>query len=267
MMSPPHSSIFSPGVPASMPRPLFMLLTPAILTRLLGAPVPPMPSLPSPSRPATSDQQQRCSGKEATEFKNREPKNRESSHRETKTREPDPHQEPIRLPMTKKAQAKACEKTQQGDKFFEAGVYSKAKLAYTLAIAENFHSAVLTTKRARCSVHLRDWMSAAQDCRRAIELDPRYDEAHNCLGAAWYGAEAYFKALESYRQAIKLNPGDEVAVEACKHILANHSKEVARATLESAMASLRLKNGTAEVLTKKQIRNQKKREKAKNKRK
>ena len=59
----------------------------------------------------------------------------------------------------------------------------------------------------------RSWVPLAKSaCMRAVELDDKLAAAHSCLGVVSNGTGDYQKALEEFRQAIVLDPGNDDAL-------------------------------------------------------
>ncbi len=47
---------------------------------------------------------------------------------------------------------------------------------------------------------------AIESFKQAIQINPKFAEAHFNLGFAYYQLERYSEAIESHKQAIRLNP-------------------------------------------------------------
>lgn len=70
----------------------------------------------------------------------------------------------------------------QGNSLFGRGNYTEAIQAYSTAIINNPRVAAYFTNRALCYVRLERWGDAAEDSRKAIELDKDSVKGHYYLG-------------------------------------------------------------------------------------
>lgn len=65
-----------------------------------------------------------------------------------------------------------------------------------------------------------DWSSASADLDASLKLDPKYTRAYVRRGALQVGLREYHKALESYRKALELEPGNAEATEGMRTTIA-----------------------------------------------
>ena len=56
----------------------------------------------------------------------------------------------------------------------------------------------------------RQYAQAAQQCRKALELEPNFDGAHACLGYSFLGNGSYPQAINEFQKALDLSGGDAV---------------------------------------------------------
>ncbi|XP_035696018.1 E3 ubiquitin-protein ligase CHIP-like isoform X1 [Branchiostoma floridae] len=111
----------------------------------------------------------------------------------------------------------ATELKDQGNRFFSARRYDDAIKCYTKAIIKNQSVATYFTNRALCYLKLQQWELAAQDCRRALELDNRSVKGHFFLGQCLVEQDSHDEAIKSFQRAHelakeqKLNYGDDIA--------------------------------------------------------
>jgi len=112
--------------------------------------------------------------------------------------------------------ATAAELKEQGNQFFQAHRFEDAISCYNKAIIKNPTQAPYFTNRALCYIYLKQHEKAAEDCRKAIELDRRSVKAHFFLGRALFLGEFYDEALKGLMRAQdlaksqKMNFGDEI---------------------------------------------------------
>ncbi|CAD5234212.1 unnamed protein product [Bursaphelenchus xylophilus] len=76
----------------------------------------------------------------------------------------------------------AVEHKEAGNRYFQQQKFEEAIDAYGKAILKNNTEPSYFTNRALCFVNLKKWNLAADDCRRALELDGRNIKANYFLG-------------------------------------------------------------------------------------
>jgi len=114
-------------------------------------------------------------------------------------------------------QINAEELKQKGNKLFQAGRFDEALASYSRAIIKNPTEATYFTNRALCQLQLKKWDSAADDCRKALELDKRNIKANYYLGKVLIHLGQYDEAVKVLMRAHesvynqKQAFGDEVA--------------------------------------------------------
>ncbi|CAB3365081.1 E3 ubiquitin-protein ligase CHIP [Cloeon dipterum] len=105
----------------------------------------------------------------------------------------------------------------QGNRLFNLKKYDDAINCYTKAIIKNPNQATYFTNRALCYLKMKQWDRVAQDCRRALEMDPNLVKGHFFLGQSLLETENYDEATKHLQRASdlakeqKLNFGDDIA--------------------------------------------------------
>lgn len=94
----------------------------------------------------------------------------------------------------------------------ERGDLLMAQKKYLAAIGEYRQApqdlAVIANKIGVAYHHLFSLSEARKQYERALQLDPRYAEAMNNLGAIFYSEKKYGLAIRFYKRALKLSPKD-----------------------------------------------------------
>ena len=110
----------------------------------------------------------------------------------------------------------ATEHKERGNKFFQAGRFEEAYSSYTKAIVKNSTDPSFFTNRALCCLNLKKWDQAAQDCRKALDLDKKNIKANYFLGKTCIHLTQYDEAIKvltrahEYVISQKLSFGDEI---------------------------------------------------------
>ncbi|KAG8191308.1 hypothetical protein JTE90_006060 [Oedothorax gibbosus] len=111
----------------------------------------------------------------------------------------------------------SVELKEQGNKLFSARKYEDAIACYSKAIIVNPQIPQYFTNRALCYIKLHQWELAAQDCKRALELDCSSVKGHCFFGQALLEMESYDEAIKYLQRASDLskeqhlNFGDDIA--------------------------------------------------------
>ena len=95
------------------------------------------------------------------------------------------------------------------------GRYAEAVKAYTKAIECGVRPVEAYARRGRCYLDMGDSKRAMADIRQAIALDPKASILYDLLGVAIYEsarkAEDYVPAADEFRRAIEVDPKDRYA--------------------------------------------------------
>ncbi|VDK42774.1 unnamed protein product [Anisakis simplex] len=108
---------------------------------------------------------------------------------------------------------------ESGNKFFQQRRYEEAINAYNRAIVHNPVIPAYFTNRALCYMQLMQWERAANDCRKALELDRKNVKANFFLGRSCIQLGQYEEAIKVLTRANdlamcqKLNFGDEITAQ------------------------------------------------------
>uniref|UniRef100_A0A915E155 E3 ubiquitin-protein ligase CHIP n=1 Tax=Ditylenchus dipsaci TaxID=166011 RepID=A0A915E155_9BILA len=110
----------------------------------------------------------------------------------------------------------AAEYKDRGNKYFQSGRFEDALAAYSKAIIKNSSDPSYFTNRALCYLNLKKWEMAADDCRKALELDKKNIKANYFLGKTCVYLGEYDEAIKVLTRANeyainqKLSYGDEI---------------------------------------------------------
>jgi STIP1 family protein 1 len=99
--------------------------------------------------------------------------------------------------MTSTTSSTAAEYKEQGNKYFQVHRFEEAITSYSKAIIKNPNTPTFFTNRALCYLHMKQWEKAADDCRKALELDRKSVKANFFLGRAC-------AHLQQFDESIKL---------------------------------------------------------------
>jgi len=102
--------------------------------------------------------------------------------------------------------AQAEEHKTRGNQCMTAKDYDQAVACYTQAIQLDGANAVYYANRAAAHSQNSQNEQAANDARKAIELDPKYAKAYSRLGLALFALEKYKEAESAYQTALSLEP-------------------------------------------------------------
>eukprot|EP00998_Keelungia_sp_KM082_P002165 NODE_1261_length_1405_cov_61.541471_g1250_i0.p1 GENE.NODE_1261_length_1405_cov_61.541471_g1250_i0~~NODE_1261_length_1405_cov_61.541471_g1250_i0.p1 ORF type:complete len:414 (+),score=107.26 NODE_1261_length_1405_cov_61.541471_g1250_i0:78-1319(+) len=97
----------------------------------------------------------------------------------------------------------------QGNEKMTAGNFREAAQFYTKAIEADPTSAVYFCNRAAAFLHLKENRKALTDCERATSLNPGYGKAWDRYGTALFYEQRYPEAVEKYKRAVELEPGNQ----------------------------------------------------------
>ena len=94
----------------------------------------------------------------------------------------------------------------QGDKYFEQGLYSEAIQEYKKAIEMKPDWALAHNNLGLSYTKINNQNLAIQEYNEAIQLDPNLAEAHYNLASVYYDQRDFVRAISSYNTALKINP-------------------------------------------------------------
>ena len=63
--------------------------------------------------------------------------------------------------------------------------------------------------RAAAHSKLNNHYAAIEDCKRAIDMDPKYGKAYGRMGLAYSSVDRHKEAVECFEEALKLEPENE----------------------------------------------------------
>uniref|UniRef100_A0A1I8A328 E3 ubiquitin-protein ligase CHIP n=1 Tax=Steinernema glaseri TaxID=37863 RepID=A0A1I8A328_9BILA len=106
---------------------------------------------------------------------------------------------------------------ERGNQMFQLNRFEDALSYYDKAIIRDSNEASYFTNRALCYLRLKKWDRAMDDCRKAMELDPKNVKANYYYGKACVHSHNYDEAIKVLTRACdlslaqKLAYGDEIA--------------------------------------------------------
>ncbi|KAL3119654.1 hypothetical protein niasHT_006740 [Heterodera trifolii] len=97
---------------------------------------------------------------------------------------------------------------EEGNELVKSNKFEEAILKYNEAIKLN-RDPIFFCNRAAAYCRLEQYDLAIQDCRTALALDPKYAKAYGRMGVALSCQNRYDQAVEAYKKALELDPGNE----------------------------------------------------------
>ncbi|CAZ79534.1 unnamed protein product [Tuber melanosporum] len=106
----------------------------------------------------------------------------------------------------------------EGNAAFSAKDFDKAIGLFTQAIEVDPENHVLFSNRSACYASIKDFDGALKDAVKCIEIKPDWAKGHTRKGAALHGQGDLAGALETYEDALKLDPNNPQAKSGVKTI-------------------------------------------------
>lgn len=103
----------------------------------------------------------------------------------------------------------ADEEREKGNEFFKKQLYPEAIKHYTEAIKRNPGDVKSYSNRAASYTKLAALPEGLKDAERCIELDAKFVKGYLRKGAVQFFMKEYDKALETYREGLKLEPQNQ----------------------------------------------------------
>jgi STIP1 homology and U-box containing protein 1 len=106
---------------------------------------------------------------------------------------------------------------EEGNKQFIKGNYKEAIELYSKAIEKSPHVSIFYTNRALCCMKMNQWNMCIDDCKHAIEYDPRSVKAFFYMGQSLIELYNYDEAIIYLKKSFDLskemneNYGDEIS--------------------------------------------------------
>ncbi|XP_020216657.1 hsp70-Hsp90 organizing protein 1 [Cajanus cajan] len=107
----------------------------------------------------------------------------------------------------------ADEEREKGNEFFKQQKYPEAVKHYTESLRRNPKDPRAYSNRAACYTKLGAMPEGLKDAEKCIELDPTFVKGYTRKGAVQYFMKEYDKALETYREGLKLDPNNQELLE------------------------------------------------------
>ncbi|KAI0756530.1 TPR-like protein [Daedaleopsis nitida] len=111
----------------------------------------------------------------------------------------------------KKAQAEQLKA--EGNAFHAAGNHAAARSKYTDAIKLDGDNAVLYANRAATYIALKQYLDAAKDAQKAVDLDPKYGKAWARLGKSTYEIHLYEQSIDAWKRALETLPPADLSAQ------------------------------------------------------
>ncbi|KAM5572804.1 hypothetical protein ABKV19_012721 [Rosa sericea] len=103
----------------------------------------------------------------------------------------------------------ADEEREKGNEFFKQQKYPDAIRHYTESLRRNPKDAKAYSNRAACYTKLGAMPEGLKDAEKCIELDPTFSKGYTRKGAVQFFMREYEKALETYQEGLKHDPGNQ----------------------------------------------------------
>lgn len=113
---------------------------------------------------------------------------------------------------------KAAAEKAEGNRLFKLARYPEAIKHYEEAIKRAPRDPLLYTNLASALGKLLEFPSAIQNCKKALEIDPKCFKAHLKKGHFEFFAKDYKNALESYQAALAIEPTNEEALQSIERL-------------------------------------------------
>ncbi|KAF6748419.1 hypothetical protein DFP72DRAFT_575902 [Ephemerocybe angulata] len=98
-----------------------------------------------------------------------------------------------------------------GNEHYAKGEYDSAHRLYSEALEKNPNNAVYYANRAAALLGLKKNFEAVYDCRKAIEIDPKYAKAWGRMGKASQAMGVWDTSLTAFQKALDLLPKDNLS--------------------------------------------------------
>ncbi|PRQ18095.1 putative 43kDa postsynaptic protein [Rosa chinensis] len=103
----------------------------------------------------------------------------------------------------------ADEEREKGNEFFKQQKYPEAIGHYTESLRRNPKDPKAYSNRAACYTKLGAMPEGLKDAEKCIELDPTFSKGYTRKGAVQFFMREYDKALETYQEGLKHDPGNQ----------------------------------------------------------
>ncbi|XP_050375862.1 hsp70-Hsp90 organizing protein 2 [Argentina anserina] len=118
----------------------------------------------------------------------------------------------------------ADEEREKGNDFFKQQKYPEAIRHYTEALRRNPKDPKAYSNRAACYTKLGAMPEGLKDAEKCIELDPTFSKGYTRKGAVQYFMREYEKALETYQEGLKHDPGNPDLVDGVRKCVEQMNK-------------------------------------------
>jgi len=126
----------------------------------------------------------------------------------------------------------------EGNAAFSAKDFDKAIELFTQAIEVDPSNHVLFSNRSACYASIKDFDGALKDAVKCIEIKPDWAKGHTRKGAALHGQGDLVGALDTYEEALKLDPNNVQAKSGVKSV----QEAIARESQQDGAADLGMGN-------------------------
>ncbi|MED6106862.1 DNA binding protein [Stylosanthes scabra] len=103
----------------------------------------------------------------------------------------------------------ADEEREKGNEYFKQQKYPEAVKHYTESLRRNPNDPRTYSNRAACYTKLGAMPEGLKDAEKCIELDPTFVKGYTRKGAVQFFMKEYDKALETYKEGLKLDPNNQ----------------------------------------------------------
>ncbi|CDO73147.1 hypothetical protein BN946_scf185007.g202 [Trametes cinnabarina] len=98
----------------------------------------------------------------------------------------------------------------EGNELHSKGNHAAARSKYTEAIKLDGENAILYANRAAAYIAQRQYLDAAKDAQRAVEVDPNYSKAWARLAKASFELRAFQPSIDAWKKALETLPSADL---------------------------------------------------------
>jgi len=141
--------------------------------------------------------------------------------------------------------SKSLDEKNKGNELFQQGKYPDAIKHYSEAIRRNPEDAKLFSNRAACYTKLAEFSLALKDCEECIRLDPTFVKGYIRKGGVLMALKDNTKAAQAYQKAIEIDPKCQEAIEGyrkCSMSYNNDPEEVSKRAMNDPEVQTILKD-------------------------
>ncbi|OSD06163.1 TPR-like protein [Trametes coccinea BRFM310] len=101
----------------------------------------------------------------------------------------------------------------EGNELHSKGNYAAARLKYSEAIKLHGENAILYANRAAAYIAQRQYLDAAKDAQRAVEIDPAYSKAWARLAKSTFELRVWRPSINAWKKALETLPSADLTAQ------------------------------------------------------